>query len=180
MRKVIVSNVASLDGFFEGPHRELDWFIVDEEFFAYARDMLRKADILLFGRITYQHMANYWPTAPPDEIADRMNNLAKVVFSHTLPGVEWKNSRLVKDGAAEEIAKLKQQPGGDMVMLGSAGLASYLLRLGLIDEYRVILNPVLIGTGNPLFPGIKERIKLKLTGTKTLGSGVVILYYQPK
>jgi dihydrofolate reductase len=178
MRKVIVSNVMSLDGFFEGTDKGLDWFIVEEEFFDYAKAMLRAADTLLFGRKTYEHMANYWPSAPPDEIADQMNNLAKIVFSKTLQNVEWNNSRLVKDDIGEEILKLRQQPGKDMVVLGSAELANHLLRLGLIDEYRVILTPVLIGSGNPLFQGLKERLKLKLSGTKALGSGVVILYYQ--
>jgi dihydrofolate reductase len=178
MRKVIVSNLVSLDGFFEGTNKELDWFVVDHEFFEYAKDMLRSADTLLFGRVTYQHMANYWPSAPADEIADKMNNLPKIVFSKTLQKVEWKNSRLVQDNIGEEISKLKQQPGKDMVLLGSAKLASELLQLGLIDEYRVILQPVLLGSGNPLFKEIKERIKLKLAGTKSFGSGVVVLYYQ--
>ncbi len=101
----------SLDGFFEGPKKELDWFVTDEEFFAYAREMLRAADTLLFGRATYQHMANYWPSAPPDEIADKMNNLPKVVFSQTLQKVEWKNSRLVRGNIAEEVSNLKNQAG---------------------------------------------------------------------
>jgi dihydrofolate reductase len=179
MRKIIVSNLASLDGFFEGPNKELDWFMVDEEFFEYARDLLRSVDTLLFGRLTYEHMAKHWPYAPVDEIADKMNNLPKIVFSKTLDKVEWNNSRLVKNNIGEEVSKLKQQPGKDMVIFGSADLASYLLRLGLIDEYRIILNPLLIGSGNPLFKGIKERIKLKLTGTRQFGSGVVVLYYQP-
>jgi dihydrofolate reductase len=169
----------SLDGYFEGPNKELDWFVVDEEFFEYARQMLRSVDAILFGRLTYQHMAAYWPTAPKDEIADKMNNLPKIVCSKSLDKVEWNNSRLIKDNIPEEIAKLKQQPGKEMVIFGSAELASHLLRLGLIDEYRVILNPVLIGRGNPLFQDIKEKIKLKLTGTKQFGSGVIVLYYQP-
>lgn len=179
MRKVIVSNVMSLEGFFEGPDKGLDWFAVDEEFLEYAKDLLRSVDTILFGRLTYEHMANYWPSAPVDEIADKMNNLRKVVFSKTLQKAEWNNSRLVKGDIGEEISKLKQRPGKNMVIFGSAELASYLLRLGLIDEYRVILSPVLIGSGNPLFKGVKERIKLKLSGTKTLGSGVVVLYYRP-
>jgi dihydrofolate reductase len=89
MRKVIVSNLMSLDGFFEGPNHELDWFVVDEEFFEYARDMLRGVDTILFGRKTYQHMADYWPSAPAEEIADQMNNLPKIVFSRTLESAEW-------------------------------------------------------------------------------------------
>jgi dihydrofolate reductase len=178
MRKVIVSNLASVDGFFEGPNKELDWHVVDEEFHAYAKDMLRKADTLLFGAATYEVMAAYWPTAPSDEIADKMNNLRKIVFSKTLKKVTWNNSRLVSSNIREEVSKLKQQPGKDIVILGSAQLASFLLPLGLIDEYRVILNPVLLGGGKPLFHGITERIRLKLITTKVFGSGVVLLGYQ--
>jgi dihydrofolate reductase len=178
MRKVIVSNVVSLDGFFEGPGKELDWVVTDEEFFEYAREMLRQADTLLFGRATYQHMANYWPSAPADEIADQMNNLPKIVFSKTLQKADWNNSRLVGNNIQEEVSQLKNQPGKDMVVLGSANLASFLLQLGLVDEYRVILNPILIGGGNLLFQGIKERLRLKLLRTKLFGSGVVVLYYQ--
>lgn len=177
MRRVIVSNVMSLDGFFEGPNKDLDWFVPDEEFFGYARELLRMVDTILFGRATYQHMAAYWPLAPADEIADKMNNLSKVVFSKRLTTVEWNNSRLVREDASEEVAKLKQQAGSDMVVFGSATLASSLLQAGLVDEYRVILTPVLIGRGNPLFRDIKERLKLRLAGTRSFGSGVVVLYY---
>ena len=148
MGKVIVSNVASLDGFFEGPDKELDWFMPDEEFFAYAKRMLREADTLLFGRATYQHMANYWPTAPVDEIADQMNNLPKIVFSKTLQRAEWNNSRLVSGNIQEEVSKLKKHPGKDLVILGSAMLASHLLQLGLVDEYRVILDACPAGLGH--------------------------------
>ena len=178
MRRIIVSNLMSLDGFFEGPDHELDWFLVDEEFFAYARDMLRNVDTLLFGRKTYQHMADYWPSAPAEEIADHMNNLPKIVISRTLQRAEWKNSTLVKSDAAAEISRLKQLPGKDMVVLGSASLASFLLQRGLIDEYRIILNPVLLGSGRPLFQDVRQRLRLKLSSTKLFGSGVVVLYYQ--
>ena|SRR5271154_6033204 len=177
MRKVIVSNLMSLDGFFEGPNHELDWFLVDEEFFEYARDMLRGVDTILFGRKTYLHMANYWPSAPADEIANQMNNLPKIVFSRTLQIAVW-NSTLVKSDAVAEISRLKELPGKDMVILGSASLASLLLQQGLIDEYRVILNPVFLGSGKPLFQDVKEGIRLKLSRTKLFGSGVAVLYYQ--
>lgn len=178
MRKVIASNVVSLDGFFESSAKQLDWVVLDEEFFQYAREMLQAADTLLFGRLTYQHMAAHWPSAPKDEIADKMNSLHKIVFSTSLKKADWNNSRLVQGNAADEIANLKQQPGKDMVILGSATLASFLLQKALIDEYRVILNPVLIGAGNPLFKGITHRVRLKLERTKVLASGVVVLYYQ--
>lgn len=178
MRKVIVSNVASLDGFFETPDKKLDFVVLDDEFFDYAKAMLRAADTLLFGRATYEHMASHWPTAPADEIADKMNNLPKVVFSRTLPIAAWKNSTVVKGNVAEEVSRLKQMPGKDMVVLGSATIASSLLQKGLVDEYRVILQPVLLGSGNSLFKDITERIQLKLISAKAFGSGVVLLSYQ--
>jgi len=178
MRKVIVSNLVSLDGFFEGPNKELDWHVVDAEFLEYAKDLLRTVDTLLFGAATYELMAGYWPSAPADEIAEKMNNLPKIVFSKTLKEVDWNNSRLVRDNIQKEVSNLKQQPGKDMVVFGSAKLASYLLQLGLVDEYRIILNPVLIGAGKPLFTGITERIRMKLLATKVFGSGVVLLNYQ--
>ena len=178
MRKLFVSNLMSLDGFFETENHELNFFVIDEEFLAYAREMLHSVDTILFGRLTYEHMAAYWPSAPKDEIADQMNDLSKIVFSKTLAKAEWNNSRVVNGDIADQVAKLKQQPGKDMVILGSAKLASYLLERGLVDEYRVIINPVLLGRGNPMFRGITQRLTLKLGSTRLLGSGVVILYYQ--
>jgi dihydrofolate reductase len=187
MRKVLLSNLVTLDGFFAGPKGELDWHIVDEEFNQYAIDLLSKVDALLFGRVTYQLMADYWPAAATNpstpksdvEIADKMNNLPKIVFSKTLKEVKWNNSRLVKDNIAEEISKMKQQPGKDMVIFGSGSIVSTLMQHGLIDEYRIIVNPIVLGKGNPLFKGIKDKHNLKLLKTKVLGSGVVILYYEP-
>ncbi len=178
MRRVIVSNLVTLDGYYEGPGHELDWHVVDDEFLAYAKDMLRDADSLLFGAVTYQLMAGYWPTAPRHEIADQMNGLPKIVFSKTLKSADWNNSQLVSGNAAEEISRLKRLPGKDLIILGSSHLASFLLTQGLIDEYRVILIPVLIGNGKPLFPGLKQEIRLKLANTRQFTSGVIVLYYQ--
>lgn len=178
MRKVIVSNVASLDGFFESRNKELDWVVTDAEFFEYAKVLLRTVDTLLFGRATYLHMANYWPTAPVDEIAEKMNNLPKIVFSKTLQKAEWNNSRLVASNIEEEVSRLKGQPGKDMVIFGSAMLASSLLQWGLVDEYRVILQPVLLSSGSPLFKDITERIRMKLISARSFGSGVVLASYQ--
>ena len=171
-----------MDGFFEGPNKELDWFVVEEEFFDFARNQLFEVDTILFGRVTYEMMAGYWPNATDNDpvITDKMNSLPKIVFSKTLSAVEWNNSRLIKENVTEEINKLKQQPGKDMVIFGSGNLVSFLMQQGLIDEYRVILNPVILGNGNPLFKGLHDKLNLKLLKTKTLGSGVVILYYEPK
>ncbi|HEX4006314.1 MAG TPA: dihydrofolate reductase family protein [Acidobacteriaceae bacterium] len=180
MRRVIVSNMMTLDGFFEGPNRELDWHIVGDEFFAYAADMLRGADTILFGRRTYEMMAPYWSAAPSDPIADKMNGLPKLVFSNTLASADWAHSTLVRRDAAAEVARRKMLPGLDMVVLGSAALASSLLIGGLIDEYRVIVNPVILGGGKPLFPDIHGRLRLRLAGVREFGSGIVLLSYQPQ
>jgi dihydrofolate reductase len=183
MRKIIFQMMISVDGYFEGPDKELDWHVVDKEFISYAIDLLNSVDTLLFGRVTYQMMAEYWPTpaAIEDEpiVAERMNFLPKIVFSPTLEKVEWQNSRLVKGNIAEEVTKLKHQAGKDMVIFGSSDLAVALTKLGLIDEYRIIVNPVLLGSGKTLLEGLHERLKLRLIETKTFSSGTVLLCYQP-
>ena len=108
-----------------------------------------------------------------------INELPKIVFSKTLQKVEWNNSRLVKENVAEEIARIKRQPGKDLAIFGSADFASTLMRLGLIDEYRILVAPVVLGSGTPMFKDIKEKTNLKLVKTETFGSGVMLLYYQP-
>ncbi|MGE5893446.1 MAG: dihydrofolate reductase family protein [bacterium] len=182
MRKIIVSNYVSLDGFIAGPEGEIDWFVWDEEMAKYSRDLLYSIDTLLFGRVTYELMAGYWPTAsPPSEeqvIIDAMNNLPKIVFSRTLARADWTNTTLVKEINKEEILKMKQQPGMDMVIFGSGSIVSAFSQLALIDEYRIIVNPVVLGRGKPFFKDIRERINLKLLKTKTFSSnGNVVLYY---
>jgi dihydrofolate reductase len=183
MRKVILFDMATLYGFFAGPNGEIDWHRVDEEFNEFAIAQLDSADGLLFGRVTYQGMASYWPTdmARTDDpiVAGKMNTLPKIVFSRTLDKVEWNNTRLVKGNVEEEISKLKQQPGQDWLLFGSADLASTLTNLGLIDEYRIMVNPVVLGSGQPLFKGMKEKLNLKLTSAKTFRNGNVLLCYQP-
>lgn len=180
MRKLFWQMSVTLDGFMEGPHRELDHtaHVVDEDFDHYATDMLKSIDAILLGRLTYQLFAGYWPSATgPD--ADRLNELPKIVFSRTLEKVEWKNSRLVKENVVEEVARLKQQHGKDLALFGSADLASTFIRLGLIDEYRIFVTPFVLGGGTPMFKGIKDRIALKLLKATTWSSGTAALYYQP-
>ena len=179
MSRVIVSNMMSLDGFFEGANHELDWHVVEPEFFAYAAEMLRAAEVLLFGRKTWEMMAAYWPAAPRDEIADKMNQLPKIVFSKSLKSADWNHTTVVRSDAAEKVRSLKEQRGGDAVVLGSAELASGLLRDGLIDEYRVIVNPVILGCGQPMFRGFQQRMRLQLNEVRRFHSGVVMLSYQP-
>src|SRR6476620_7651534 len=129
MRKVIVSNLVSLDGYFEGPNKELDWFVVEEGFFDYVREMFTTVDTILFGRVTYQMMESYWPNSTDNDpiITTRMNTLPKIVFSKTLEKVEWgkwNNARLIKENIAEEVKKMKQEQGKDMVIFGSSQLIS--------------------------------------------------------
>jgi dihydrofolate reductase len=181
MRNVFVFMMVTLDGFFEGPNQEIDWHNVDDEFNEFAIQQLNDVDMLLFGRVTYQLMASYWPTQIAKEndpiVADKMNTVPKMVFSQTLAKVEWNNTRLVKENVAEEIAKLKQQQGRDLAIFGSAALAVSLLQMGLIDELRIMVNPVVLGQGNPFFKGIHD--KLNLLKIRTFRSGNVLLYYQP-
>ncbi len=183
MRKLLVFNLVTLDGYFEGLKRDISWHNVDAEFNEYAVEMLNSVDTLLFGRVTYDLMAGYWPT--PDAIkndpivAEKMNSLSKIVFSKTLKKAEWNNTRLVKENIEEEVKKMKDQPGKDMALLGSGDILGQLAHRGLVDEYRIMVNPVILGAGNPLFKGVKDRIKLKLIKTRTFGNGNVLLYYQP-
>jgi dihydrofolate reductase len=183
MRKLFLFMMVSLDGFFEGPAHELDWHVVDAEFNEFAARQLDEADMLLFGRVTYQLMASYWPTdlAKTDDpiVTQKMNSLPKIVFSRTLAAADWNNTKLIKENVAAEVARLKQQPGKDLVILGSSNLCISLLRLGLIDELRIMVNPVVLGSGKTLFDGMNSSLKLKLLTTRTFTSGNVLLYYRP-
>ncbi|MGD0793793.1 MAG: dihydrofolate reductase family protein [Terriglobales bacterium] len=184
MRKVILFNMTTMDGFFADPNGAIDWHVVDEEFHAFAIQQLDSVNTILFGRATYQLMASYWPTEAAVKrdplIAGKMNETAKIVFSTTLERAEWANSRLVKEKAAEEVAGLKQQPGKEMIIFGSANLAATLAQNGLIDEYRMMVVPIVLGRGRPLFQGVKGRLPMKLLNTKVFRSGNVLLAYQPK
>jgi dihydrofolate reductase len=180
MRKLFWQISVTLDGFMEGPNHELNDTagFEDPDFDRYATEMLKSIDGILIGRKTYELFAGYWPTAIGED-AERMNALPKIVFSRTLKKVDWTNSRLVGDNVAEEITRLKQQPGKDLALFGSADLASTLMRLGLIDEYRILVTPVVLGKGTPMFRDIRERVPLKLIKADTWSSGTVALYYRP-
>ncbi len=181
MAKVILFNMVTLDGMFAGPHGEIDWHHVDAEFNDFAIAQLDSAGGLLFGRVTYQMMASYWPTeeALKDDssVAERMNAIPKIVFSRTLDAAEWNNTRLVKDHIAEEISKVRQQPGKDWLLFGSANLASALTNMGLIDEYRLMVNPVVLGKGIPLFGDLHTPLNLKRVNSRTFQNGNVLLAY---
>ncbi|WP_047980688.1 dihydrofolate reductase family protein [Ornithinibacillus contaminans] len=188
MRKLILFLHASLDGFVEGPKGEMDigWVSYDADLEKHAKEILSTVDTVIWGRGTYQMMHSYWPSVPSNPSASQhelnhaewIEKTTKIVFSTTLEKVEWNNSKLVKEDVEEELKNLKQQPGKDMVILGSPRLAHYLMQLDLIDAYKITVSPVLIGSGLPLFQGLKEKINLKLMENKTFDSGAIGLIYQ--
>ena len=181
MRKIIVSMMVTLDGYFAGPDGEIDWHNVDAEFNDFAVDQLNHADTLIFGRLTYRMMAAYWPSlaALRDDpaVAAKMNSLEKLVFSRTLPAVEWNNSRLARAGLPEEIAALKKGSGKDALIFGSGSIVSALAAAGLIDEYRLFVNPVVLGAGRTLFGDVGKRMEMKLLESRSFSSGNVLLRY---
>ncbi|MGE4249295.1 MAG: dihydrofolate reductase family protein [Parvibaculaceae bacterium] len=179
MRKLIIWDMVAVDGFFEGPDRDISWFVFEEELENYIRKTQENADTLIFGRVTYEFMAAYWPSEQ-GWIADFMNKIEKVVFSRTLKDADWNNTKLFNGNVAEEVSKLKARDGGDIFVFGSADLTATLMEHGLIDEYRLGINPVILWRGTPLFKGGPNRIPLKHLETRTLKSDVVILHYAPQ
>ncbi len=183
MRKVIYSIGVSLDGYIAGPGGELDWSVPDEELHRFHNQQTRETGEQLCGRRLYEVMV-YWETAHENpsipehelEFARIWQEKPKVVFSNTLEKVEG-NARLASQGVAEEVAQLKEQPGKDM-SVGGASLAASFMELGLIDEFRLFVSPVVLGGGTPYFPKLSERIDLELLETRTFGSRVVYLRYQ--
>jgi dihydrofolate reductase len=181
MAKLILFNMVTLDGYFEGRNADISWHNVDEEFNEFAIAQMKTAATLMFGRKTYELMESYWPTneAINDDpvVAAMMNNFDKIVFSKTLGKAGWNNTRLIKENLLEEVKKLKSKPGKDVLILGSADLSSTLIKHRLIDELRVIINPVILGNGTPLFKNIDEKTDLQLLKTKVFGNGNVLLSY---
>lgn len=178
MRRIIMWDMVSVDGFFEAPGHDIAWFVFEDELAAYIGETQLEARTLLFGRATYEMMAGYWPSAE-GEIATFMNGVEKFVFSKTLQSADWNNTTLVPGDAVTEIERLKRLDGGTIFVFGSANFAATLTSCGLVDEYRLGINPVLLGKGIPLFQNIPGPTKLTLTHVRPLKSGVVILHYQP-
>lgn len=176
----------SLDGFIEGPEREIDWHLVDDELHAHFNEELAAMGGFLSGRVTHELMAQFWPTADADpassgpvaEFAGIWRSMPKIVYSRTLQQAGW-NTTIVREVVPDEVRELKAQPGGDLV-LGGSDLADTFRRYDLIDEYRIYLNPILLGQGKPLFRPAGGRTPLRLAATRTFGTGVVLLrYVQP-
>ena len=181
MTKLIVFNMISLDGFFEGPNHELDWHVTDEEFDLFAIEQLRQVGTILFGRKTYQMMADFWPTdfAKREDpiVAELMNSLPKIVFSGSLKSVDWSNSKLVKENAINEVRKLKKTAKMELILFGSAEMMATLIRANLIDEFRLMVNPVVLGRGRPLFADPEMTLKFDLLNAKPFKPGNVLLNY---
>ena len=181
MKKLIAAINMTLDGFCD--HTAM---ISDEEIHQHYSELLSNAGTLIYGRITYQLMESYWPSVvknptgnkPMDEFAVLIDNISKIVFSRTLKNVDWKNTELKKEVIKEEILELKQQSGKN-IAVGSRGLIIALTQFDLVDEYQLSVQPIVLGSGLPLFKNIKDRVNLKLLNTKIFDCGAVTVYYQP-
>jgi dihydrofolate reductase len=187
MQRLVVFNSVTLDGYFSGVNGDISWAHSgnkDAEWDAFVADNASAGGTLLFGRITYELMASYWPTPEAMKndpvVAERMNTLPKVVFSKTLDKASWSNTRLVKGGMGAETRKMKKQPGNGMTILGSGSIVSQLTQGGLVDEYQFVVNPIILGEGRTMFDGIKEKLALKLTRTRAFANGNVLLCYEPE
>jgi dihydrofolate reductase len=186
MPKLSVFNNVTLDGYFADMKGDISWAhreAQDAEFNEFVAENAGGGGQLLFGRITYELMAGYWPTPQaiknnPD-VAAGMNSLSKIVFSRTLDKASWKNTRVVKGDLVAEVRKMKKEPGKDIVILGSGSIVSQLTAAGLIDAYQVMVNPVVLGKGRTMFDGIQKRLNLELTTTRAFGNGNVLLSYRP-
>lgn len=185
MRKLVLLMHTSLDGFVAGPNGEMDWIKFDDELWDYVGKVTDEADTALYGRVTYGMMESYWPTAAEDPGASRhdihhanwVNNALKIVFSGSLKKTDWKNTRIEKDIKAA-VTRLKNEPGKDILVIGSASIVHALMELDLIDDYWINVNPVILGAGMPLFRNVKHRTNLQLVNSKAFNCGVVGLQYK--
>ena len=185
MRKLVLFAHISLDGFAGDVNGGLDFLKYNEELQQFADELVKTVGAPVYGKNTYHLMQGYWPTVLDNPNAGEhalqhakwVQEIPKIVFSTTLPSADWNNTTLIKDNVVDEVNKLKQEPGKDLVIFGSPGLAKSLMNLGLIDAYKLTLHPVLLGKGISLFDSNTQMSNLKLLESKTLGSGVVTLHY---
>lgn len=193
MRKLIVSMMVSLDGMIAGPDGDQSWFLTDDVFEREMLGLLRRVDGMLFGRVSYQLLAEYWPIAGTPasgeapggftskerevEFTGLMNSIPKIVFSRTMSRAEWGPATLIKDDAAGEVARMKEQPGKDLVLFAGANLASTFIELDMVDEYRLYIHPIVLSNGISLFKDLSVERRLKLLHAKAFPSGVVLLQY---
>jgi len=185
MGKVVVFNSISLDGYFTDANNDMSFAHRgegDPEWNGFVSGNARGGGKLLFGRITYELMAGFWPTPMAaeqmPEVAQQMNKLPKVVFSRSLDKATWNNTKLVKGDLIEEVRRMKKESSEDMVILGSGSIVSQLSEHELIDEYQLVIIPIALGKGRTMFEGIRERLPLKLTASKSFSNGNVVLSYE--
>ena len=183
MRRLTVFNQISLDGYFVDAQGDMSWaHKQDPEWLEFTSENARGGGTLFMGRVTYDLMAAFWPTsqafAAYPVVAERMNELPKVVFSRPLDRASWKNTTVVKGDIAAEVRKMKKEPGPDMVILGSGSIVSHLTRAGLIDEYQIVLNPIVLGSGRTMFEDV-ERAAMTLKRTRSFSNGKIVLWYEP-
>ncbi len=184
MRKLGVFNQVSLDGYFTDNKGDMSWaHKQDPEWQSFASENASGGGVLVFGRITYDLMAGYWPTPQAAKntpiVAERMNNLPKIVFSRTLDKATWSNTNLIKGDIVEAMRKLKAEPGPDMVIMGSGTIVAQFTDAHLIDEYQVVVNAIVLGDGRTMFGGLKDRVGLRLKEARTFSNGNVVLWYRP-
>jgi dihydrofolate reductase len=184
MRNLRVFNNVTLDGYFTDEHGDMSWaHKQDAEWNEFSARNATGQATFLFGRVTYEMMASFWPTPKAHEtapaVADAMNSRKKVVFSRTLKEVTWSHSELVKGDLLGEVRNLKQESGSDLVIFGSGTIISQLAADGLIDEYQIVLNPLVLGSGRTMFEGLKTRLALKRTKTQSFENGNVVSWYEP-
>jgi len=185
MRKIILSEHIALDGFVAGSNGEMDWIKLDDEMFDFVKKFTDEADIALYGRVTYQMMDNYWPTAADQPNASKhdkehsgwYNRVEKVVLSKTMADVKKDKTTFISDNVADEISSLKQQAGKNILIFGSPGACHTLMEHNLIDEYWLFVNPVILGEGIPLFPDLKEKIELVSLSSREFSCGVTALHF---
>lgn len=184
MRKLTMYNFITLNGFYKGINEDISWHRHGGEEEGFSQDSLQHNNTLVFGRVTYQMMASYWPTPiameSMPEVAKGMNSAEKIVFSNTLTQADWHNTKILNGDITETMRKLKQQPGNDMTILGSGSIVSQMANANLIDNYEIMIDPVAIGNGTPLFNGIQNNLNLKLTNSRVFKSGVILLSYEPQ
>lgn len=186
MRKLIVFNHISLDGYFVDANGGMSWAKTDPgdaEWKAFVAKNTQGNGPLLFGRVTYDLMASYWPTSMADQhdpvVAERMNSAPKVVFSRTMQKASWQNTKLMAGDLATQVRNLKNEAGEGIAILGSGSIVAQLAQAELIDEYQVIVDPIILGKGRTMFEGVEEQIKLKLTKSHTFSNGNIFLCYEP-
>jgi dihydrofolate reductase len=186
MRKLLVFNNITLDGYFTDSNDDMSWAHknADEEWNKFTSENASGGGVLLFGRKTYDLMASFWPTPHAQqmmpEVAEGMNNLPKVVFSRTMDNATWNNTKLVRENMVEEVRRMKSEPGRDMVIMGSGTIVSQLTQARLIDEYQFIVHPLILGSGRTLFEGVTDQLRLKRINSRTFGNGNVLLTYVPE